>query len=113
MNEYLFEANEELKRADHLVFVSLKYTRTVDVIKNIINRLISVYELSINALLANLQEKKRIEKIPETPLAKAELVKKAFANDQKIQENINFIFCSGRYQKRHTKAVRNTEGMSQ
>lgn len=89
MNEYLYEANEELKRADHLVFVSLKYTRTVDVIKNIINRLISVYELLINALLLTLYKKKSIEKIPETPLAKAELIKKIFANDQKMLENIN------------------------
>ena len=31
---------EELKRVDHLVYVSLKYTRTVDVIRSIIDRLI-------------------------------------------------------------------------
>ena len=29
-------AKQELKRADHLLYVTLKYTRTVDVIKNTI-----------------------------------------------------------------------------
>ena len=41
MNTYLDKAKSELKRADHLIFVSLKYTRTVDVIRSIIERLIN------------------------------------------------------------------------
>jgi len=40
-------AEEELKRADHLIFVTLKYTRTADVIRNILKRLINAYESSI------------------------------------------------------------------
>ena len=32
MNEYLLEAREELKRLEHILYVSLKYTRTVDVL---------------------------------------------------------------------------------
>ena len=41
MIETLENAKEELKRVDHLIFVSLKYTRTVDVLLNVINRIIS------------------------------------------------------------------------
>ena len=29
MNEFIFNAREELKRVDHLIYVSLKYTRTL------------------------------------------------------------------------------------
>ena len=39
MEESLRNALSELKRAEHSLFVSLKYTRTVDVIKHIVERL--------------------------------------------------------------------------
>ena len=38
---YLEDAKDELKRADHLVFISLKYTRTCDIIRNTIERIIN------------------------------------------------------------------------
>ena len=31
MNENIHDAKQEMKRVDHLIYVSLKYTRTVDV----------------------------------------------------------------------------------
>ena len=42
---------EELKRADHLLYVTLKYTRTVDVMKNIIKRLISAIDFAVEDAL--------------------------------------------------------------
>ena len=44
-------AREEMKRADHLLYVSLKYTRTVDVIKSLIERLFSTIDAITDALL--------------------------------------------------------------
>ena len=44
MDDALYDAEKELKRVDHLIYVSLKYTRTVDVFKNIIKRLISTID---------------------------------------------------------------------
>ena len=41
------EAKEELKRADHLLYVTLKYTRTADVIKNTIHRLLNAIDYAI------------------------------------------------------------------
>jgi len=87
MNEHLTEASEELKRADHLIFVSLKYTRTADVIKNIIERLISTYDCLILALLAKLKNEGKIEEIPKSPVEKATLVKQKY-DDSIINENI-------------------------
>lgn len=57
-------AQEELKRADHLIYVSLKYTRTTDVMGSIIKRLINAYNLSIRDLLEHTKNKKIIDKIP-------------------------------------------------
>ena len=44
MNEQLENTIEELKRVDHLFYVSLKYTRTVDMIKHVLERIISTHE---------------------------------------------------------------------
>ncbi len=53
-------ALQELKRADHLIYVTLKYTRTVDVIKNTIKRL----KIKITKRLRKIKERKgsRVDK---------------------------------------------------
>ena len=51
MIESLEDAKEELKRVDHLIYVSLKYTRTVDVLRNVIERLVTASEFMITAML--------------------------------------------------------------
>lgn len=68
---------EELKRADHLVYVSLKYTRTCDVIKNAIKRMIAAYELAFDEYLA---VKKNREELPASTKEKATLVKALLGN---------------------------------
>lgn len=78
INELKEKAKEELKRADHLVFVTLKYTRTCDVIKNTIKRLISAYEFSIEEALEYLKQKKKISVIPVSVKAKVELFSKHY-----------------------------------
>ena len=50
-------AEQELKRADHLIYVTLKYTRTTDVIKNIIKRLISAFDFAVIEGLKKLKVK--------------------------------------------------------
>jgi len=87
MNELLVEAHEELKRADHLIYVSLKYTRTADVIKNIIERFISSYDCFIIAMLTKLKDDGKIDEIPDSPIEKAMLVKEKYP-DQIAQENM-------------------------
>ncbi len=90
MKEALFEANEELKRADHLIYVSLKYTRTVDVIKNIIERLINAYDFAIAALLKKLEEEGKMIETPPSIIAKCDAVKNYYSDDSKIAENMEF-----------------------
>lgn len=78
MEESLEDAAEEIKRAEHLFYVSLKYTRTVDVIRSLIDRLISTFDHGILSLLKYAKEKKKIKDIPPTPVVRAQLVEKTF-----------------------------------
>ncbi|MFQ5621645.1 MAG: hypothetical protein ACE5FT_07465 [Candidatus Nanoarchaeia archaeon] len=83
MEESIFGAREEIKRADHLIFVSLKYTRTVDVFKSIIQRLINVYDHLMDALLKH----KGVD-IPKVPRVKVELVKSTYPDDELVQDHM-------------------------
>ncbi len=98
MNEYLSDSLEEIKRIDHLVYVSLKYTRTVDVVKNIIIRLINCFGFGLDALLEYAKEKKMIESIPASPIGKCEKIKKIF-DDEKIHEYVDFYLYLRRLDK--------------
>ena len=69
-------AREELKRADHLIYVSLKYTRTCDIIMNTVKRLIESFEYTMTSLLDKLKEKKKVKIIPDLGVNKAELLEK-------------------------------------
>ena len=89
MKVFLDKAREELKRADHLIFVSLKYTRTVDIIKNIISRLINTYDYGIESLFKFAKEKKLISSAPTAAVARAEKIKELYAEDPNIPNFIN------------------------
>ncbi|MBI3036226.1 hypothetical protein HYY73_00495 [Candidatus Woesearchaeota archaeon] len=78
MKVFLEEAREELKRADHIIYVSLKYTRTVDVIKNLVERLINCLDFVIEKLLDSAVEKKLIAEKPANTGLKCNAVKKAY-----------------------------------
>src|SRR5512137_2045873 len=93
MKESLYEAKDELKRVDHQIYVSLKYTRTVDVLMNCIGRMIDAYNCLIDSLLKYTVEKKvrREEYIPGTPLERGELVKELFKDDI-VQKNMELYF---------------------
>ena len=70
------DAREELKRADHLLYVTLKYTKNIDVIKNAIRRLINACDYAIIEVMEYLKEKKKIKEISLMPTARAMDLKK-------------------------------------
>jgi len=75
IDENIYDAREELKRVDHLIFVSLKYTRTCDVMRSIVERLISTYDFIYAALMTRLKDEKKITEIPRFPVEKAKIIK--------------------------------------
>jgi len=87
--ESLDNSKNELKRVDHLIFVSLKYTRTVDVIRSIIERMLNAFEFITNALLEKKRVRKKKLQIPPQIMLRCELANKEY-NDEKIKENLDF-----------------------
>lgn len=77
---------QEKISADHLLYVSLKYTKTCDVILNLILRWRKMIETSIDAILVHAKKKKKISSVPIAPTKKIECVKKLFKKDKNFQE---------------------------
>ena len=84
------EARQELKRLEHIIYVSLKYTRTVDVIINAVNRLIDVFDLIIEAFLEKAKEEKLITSLPKSPALRATHVAELYADDEEMQKYLSF-----------------------
>ncbi len=82
------EALEELKRVDHLIYVSLKYTRTVDVIVNILGRMVDGYAFMVDALLELARERGKYSGEPESAIERAELVRELYGKDMAIADNM-------------------------
>jgi hypothetical protein len=90
MQESLDNARDELKRVDHLFYVSLKYTRTADMMRHMVERLINSFSFGIDALLMHEKENKRIMQIPDNPTMKCSLLLKQFSNqDEDIVHYVN------------------------
>ncbi|MGY4884548.1 MAG: hypothetical protein ACP5NZ_03135 [Nanobdellota archaeon] len=82
------EIIQEKISADHLLYVSLKYTKTCDVIKNLILRWRKMIETAIEEILKHAKKKKKISAISSSPLGKIEEVKKLFKKEKNFLEVI-------------------------
>jgi len=80
------EIIKEKISADHLLYVSLKYTKTCDVIKNLLLRWSRMMEVSIERILKHAKKKKKISSIPTNPIGKIEQTKKIFRKDENFLE---------------------------
>jgi hypothetical protein len=81
---------QEKISADHLLYVSLKYTKTCDVIRNLLLRWRRMIETAIEKILWKAKTKKQISSIPESPIKKVEEVKKLFKKDKNFLKVIEF-----------------------
>lgn len=88
---HLHDATEELKRVDHQVYVSLKYTRTVDVLMNIVLRMIEAYDKMFDAMLAKALEQGRIGEAPSAPLMVGNTIKELYP-EEIVQKNVELYF---------------------
>jgi hypothetical protein len=76
------EIIQEKISADHLLYVSLKYTKTCDVIKNLILRWRKMIETAIEEILKHAKKRKKVSSISSNPLGKIEEIKKLFKKDK-------------------------------
>ena len=82
------EIIKEKTSADHLLYVSLKYTKTCDIILNLIERWRSMLEMSFDALLERALEQGKIPAAPNSPKQRIEFMRKVFKKSQAIQDVI-------------------------
>ena len=80
---------QEKISADHLLYVSLKYTKTADVILNLIARWKSLIELSFDVLLEKARKKKLISKVPTVPKKKVEEIREIFKKEKDILDTVD------------------------
>lgn len=80
------EIIQEKISADHLLYVSLKYTKTCDVIVNLILRWKELMDKSIDKMLLQAKRKKKIKIIPNNPIGKIEEMRKIFKKDKSIKD---------------------------
>lgn len=90
MNENLLEAKEELKRLEHIIFVSLKYTRTVDVLINALRRMVETCDFIIEAFLEKAQEEGKIDTLPKSPALRATRLRESYPEDKELQKYLTF-----------------------
>ena len=86
--EYLFQAKDEFKRADHLMYVSLKYTRTVDVLKSLIERLINAYDFAILAAL----EHNKVKDVSKIARLRADLLLQQYPEDEHLHNYVKLYY---------------------
>ena len=80
------EIIQEKISADHLLYVSLKYTKTCDVITNLLLRWKEMIDLIIEAILKHAKKRKKISSIPTNPVGKIESIRQLFKKNQNFQE---------------------------
>ncbi len=81
---------QEKISADHLLYVSLKYTKTCDVIRNLLLRWRKMIETSIESILKHAKKKKKVSAVPTSPIGQIEAVKKLFKKDKEFLKVIKF-----------------------
>ncbi len=77
---------QEKISADHLLYVSLKYTKTCDVITNLLLRWKEMIEVSIDRILKKAKKEKKISSIASNPVGRMEAMKKLFKKDKNFLE---------------------------
>ncbi|MCH7850709.1 MAG: hypothetical protein IH845_03650 [Nanoarchaeota archaeon] len=80
------EIIKEKTSADHLMYVSLKYTKTCDVILNLLARWKSLIELSFDTILEKDVSNGKIPRMPATPKERIGFIRKYYKKSEEIQE---------------------------
>ncbi|MGV8151471.1 MAG: hypothetical protein ACP5OG_00160 [Candidatus Nanoarchaeia archaeon] len=87
-SELLERIIKEKISADHLLYVSMKYTKTCDVMVNLVKRWKIMIDYAIDGLLEKSVKKKLIKKIPTAPKLKVDTVKELFKKNPEVLKAI-------------------------
>lgn len=79
---------KEKRAADHLLYVSMKYTKTCDVMVNLMLRWQSMIEESINAMLEKAKKRRLISSIPAAPRAKVNVLRELLKKEKDVIDTL-------------------------
>lgn len=74
--------------ADHLLYVSLKYTKTCDVIINLLSRWKNMIEQGMDRLVAKAKKDKKWKPVPDAPRAKLIQLKSIYAKIPDVMKTL-------------------------
>ena len=85
------EIIQEKISADHLFYVSLKYTKTCDVIMNLLLRWRKMIETCNNEILKRAKKDGKISEVEDNAIGKIKQMKDLFKKDKDMLEAIDFF----------------------
>lgn len=74
--------------ADHLLYVSLKYTKTCDVIINLLIRWRNMIDSALDLLIDKAKKQKKWKPVPDAPRAKLVQLKKIYADEPVVAQTL-------------------------
>lgn len=74
--------------ADHLLYVSLKYTKTCDVIINLLLRWKIMIDHAMDILIERARKQKKWKPVPDAPRAKLVQLKRIYAGVSPVDETL-------------------------
>ena len=83
---------KEMKAAQHLLYVSMKYTKTCDVMLNLMQRWQQMIDEAMISVLERAKKKKTIKDIPIAPIQKMNAMKDLFKKEELIQEMLMDVY---------------------
>ena len=89
MSDVLEKILKEKISADHLLYVSMKYTKTCDVMVNLIKRWKIMMDYTFDGLLERAKKKKLFKKIPDAPRLRLDLIRSVFEKNPEITDALN------------------------
>lgn len=85
------EIIQEKISADHLLYVSLKYTKTCDVIMNLLLRWRKMIDTCMNHMLKKAVNNEKVKSMPDNIIGRIREFKTLFKDNKNMQETINFF----------------------
>lgn len=74
--------------ADHLLYVSLKYTKTCDVIINLLSRWRNMVDLGMDRLVEKAKKERKWKPVPDAPRAKLIQLKDLYAKVPDVMQTL-------------------------
>ena len=83
------QIENEMKAAQHLLYVSLKYTKTGDVILNLMYRWKQMIEHAVDTMLEKARKKKLVKEVPVAPKLKIALLAQLLKKEPVVIETLH------------------------